>query len=172
MNHFANGLLHPLMTPAHVLILLGLGVWLGQHVPLRLRMPLLAFASFSAIGLALTTTGWIPSVHPAVLACIALGAGAVVALGKDLPPLVRGAFFAAGALAVGLDSGPETGSVAAVIAMLLGTWISLIVCLMNVAYYSSLAAEQKRKWLHIGLRVAGSWIVAISLLVLAFALRK
>ena len=170
-NHFTGGILHPLMTPAHMLILLALGVALGQHVPLRVAVLLRVFAPFAAIALALTATGGIP-LHPAALAIIALVAGAVVAIGRPLAPLAHGALFAAGAVAIGLDSGVETGGAATVITTLLGTWISLLLFLYAIAYYASLAAERKRKWLDIALRVAGSWIAAISLLMLAFALRK
>lgn len=172
MNDFMTGALHPLLTPAHVLILLALGLCLGQHPPLRLRMPLSVFASCSAIGLALTATRWFPGVHPAALAGIALGAGALAACEKELPSSARGALFGVGALAIGSDSGVETGGAAVIVKTLLGTWLGLLIYLMNLAYYASLAAEQKKKWLRIGLRVAGSWIVAISLLVLAFALHK
>ncbi len=172
MNHFMNGFLHPLLTPLHVLILLALGVSLGQRVPLRAGVLLRVFAPVAAVALALTTTGWLPAVHPAVLAAIALGAGAVVAVGKEIPALARGALFAAAALGIGLDSGAETGTAAAVITSLLGTWIGLPVWLYSIAYYSSLAAARKMKWVDIALRVAGSWIIAISLLLLAFALRK
>jgi len=33
-------------------------------------------------------------------------------------------------------------------------------------------AAQKKKWISIGIRIAGSWIFAISLLMIAFALRR
>ena len=171
MNHFMGGVLHPVTTPAHVLILLGLGISLGQHLPLRLRQSLLVFAPLAAVALALTTAFPFTMPQP-VLIGIALCAGAVVALGRPLPPFARGALFAAGALAMGLDSGVETGGVAVVIKTLLGTWLGLLAYLFSIAYYASLAVERKKQWLNIGLRVVGSWIVAISLLMLAFALRK
>ena len=53
-----------------------------------------------------------------------------------------------------------------------GTWLALLLILLNVSHYVSLAAEKNKQWLHIAIRVAGSWILAISLLVLAFSLRK
>ena len=172
MNHFASGALHPLMTPAHVLILLGLGLWLGQHPPLRIKFPMAIFAAFSAAGLGLSATGWIAGVHPAILAGIALCVGIAVAVGKQLPSWLRGGFLAAGALAIGLDSAPEPSTARAVCSTLIGTWLALFLVAVNVAHYTSLAAEKDKQWLHIAIRVAGSWIVAISLLVLAFALRK
>jgi hypothetical protein len=71
-----------------------------------------------------------------------------------------------------LDSGADIGGKPLAIAgTLLGTWVSLGIGLINIAYYVSLAAERERKWIGIGLRIAGSWIFAISLLMLAFALR-
>ena len=56
-----------------------------------------------------------------------------------------------------------------IIKTLSGTWIALVVLVCDIAIYVSLGAEAK--WLQIALRVAGSWIIAIALLVLAFSLR-
>lgn len=172
MNHFTSGVLHPLMTPAHVLVLLGLGLCVGQHPPLRLKVPLIAFAAVSVIALGGTMTGRIAGVHQAILAGVALAAGAVVAIGKPLPIWARAVLCGAGALAIGLDSGADSGSGLAVVSTLLGTWFALMLCVLNGAHYVSLAAEKNKQWIQIGVRVAGSWIVAISLLVVAFALRK
>ena len=54
----------------------------------------------------------------------------------------------------------------------LGTWLAVVMGTVSFAYYISMAAETGKLWLRIGIRVAGSWIVAITLLILAFALRK
>jgi hydrogenase/urease accessory protein HupE len=172
MSSFMTGALHPLMTPSHVIVLLALGLAVGQHVPLRLGMPLKVSAGFSAIGLALTTTGRIAGVHPGCLAGIAFLSGAVVALGKKLPSVVPAILLGAGALAIGLDSGVEKGSGWTMFGTLSGTWVGLLVYLVNFAFYTSLAAEKREQWLQIGIRVAGSWILAISVLMLAFALRR
>jgi len=172
MNQFTSGLLHPWMTPTHLIILLALGLWLGQNVPLRLGLPFKVFAPLSAAALAFTTTGWIPGVPQPILVAVALAAGAVVALELRLPPAAGAALLAAAAVAIGLDSGAESGTPWAIASTLLGTWVSLGLGLVNIAYYVSLAAERKKKWISIGLRIAGSWIFAISLLMLAFAMRR
>ena len=172
MNDVLSGILHPFLTPAHVLILLGLGVLVGQRASLYLNLALAIFLPLSATALALTTTKWIAGVPAPILISIALVTGAAVTLDRRAPSLVCGALIGAAAIAIGLDSGLETGSTAAVIKTLLGTWIGLVLGLGNIVYYASLAAERKRQWMSIGLRVAGSWIVAISLLLLAFSLRK
>jgi hydrogenase/urease accessory protein HupE len=93
----------------------------------------------------------------------------LLALDKDPPPLPFCAISAAAALALGLDSGAEPGPASTIAKTLLGNWISLIVLVYDVAIYVSLGGEAK--WLKVALRIAGSWLIAISLLVLAFSFR-
>jgi Flp pilus assembly pilin Flp len=64
----------------------------------------------------------------------------------------------------------ETGGAAAVAKGLIGTWISINLVAGYLALCVSNGAE--KPWARIAMRVAGSWIIAISLLVLAFSLRK
>ncbi len=172
MNDFWSGALHPLMTPTHLLVLLALALWMGQRSPLRIGAPLAAFSGCAAIGLLLTLTGLCSGIQPTILTGIALVAGALVALELEFPVFARSTLYGVGALVIGMDSGLDSGTRGAVLVTLFGTWMSLTISLMNLTYYVSLAADQPRKWLHVGIRVAGSWIVAISLLMLAFALRK
>jgi urease accessory protein len=161
------------MTPTHLIILLALGLWLGQHVPLRLGLPLKVFAPLSAAALALTATHWIDGVPVAVRVAVALAMGAIVALKAGLPSCAGAGLVAAAAFAIGLDSGVDNGTAPlAGVATLLGTWVSLNLGLINIAYYVSLAAERKKQWIDIGLRIVGSWIFAISLLMLAFSWRS
>ena len=170
MGAFSGGLIHPLITPTHLLILLGLGLWLGQQAPLRLRTPMLVFMPFSAAGLLVTTRLAMPQAWQPVLIGMALCIALLVALSARLPDWMRAPMFAATALAIGLDSGVDAGPSSADIAItLLATWFSLNLCLVNFSYYVSLCPQ--RRWVQIAIRVAGSWIAAICLLVLAFALK-
>jgi hypothetical protein len=73
-------------------------------------------------------------------------------------------------MAIGLDSAVESNSTASAVKTLLGNWIILVVMVCDVAIYVSLGGEAK--WLKVALRIAGSWIIAISLLVLAFSIRR
>jgi len=41
LEGFTSGLVHPLTTPAHVLVIVALGLLLGQQKPLDLKRPLL-----------------------------------------------------------------------------------------------------------------------------------
>ena len=169
VGDFFGGVLHPLTTPAHVLLLLGLGIYLGQQVPLKLKASLFVFVTVSALALGLTTTGLVKTVPPPLIISLALLAGVLVAL--EIPPAAwvsRGLFVLA-ALAVGLDSAVETGTGWVVVKTLLGTWTGLIIIVADLAFYSS--KFTKWQWQRVGLRVAGSWITAASLMILAFALR-
>lgn len=170
VGDYFSGVLHPLTTPEHVLVLLGLGLLLGQHSLLNLKTALTVFVPASALGLALTTTGLIQTVYPPLLIGLALTTGALVALAKSPGIWVCRGLFALAALALGLDSAVESGIALVITKTLLGTWTGLILAVADVAYYASLFNQ--RQWQQVGLRVAGSWITAASFMILAFALRR
>ena len=171
MGEFASGFLHPLLTPPHVLALMAFGLLLGQREPLRLKAPAAVFAGFAAAGLLLSLAGVAAGVYPPVLIALGLCAGGFVVLARPWPPWLLMAVGAAVALAVGLDSGADVGTPAAAAAKILfATWVSLLLFVVNAAFYVSLLP--KVQWVQTGIRVAGSWIVAIALLMLAFALRR
>ena len=170
MNSFYAGLLHPLLTLPHMLVLLALGILLGQRPPLRMKTPLLAFAIGSAAALLLTTRVAIPLSSQHAVMAVALGCGILVAASARLPVGLRAAVAAVAAITVALDSGVDGApTVFATTLTLLGTWISTTVLVANVAYYTSLCPP--RQWVQIALRIAGSWMAAASVLVLAFALK-
>jgi hydrogenase/urease accessory protein HupE len=170
MGDFINGLLHPLMTPSHVLIIVGLGLLAGRRRPFNLKAPMAVFILLSGAALIVASTGRIKAIHPPALSCIALCAGTLLALDRNPSTLPLCALFAAAALLMGLDSAIEPGSSASAIKTTLGNWISLVVPVCDIAIYVSLGGEAK--WLKVALRIAGSWLIAISLLVLAFSFRK
>lgn len=165
-----NGALHPLMSPAHLLVLVGLALHLAQQVPLRLKSPLLTFAPVSAVCLALTLDGRFGVVYQPLLVGLALGLGILVGLEIRLSRLAN--VFVCGLVAacIGLDSGVEELPLAATVKMLLGTWLVINALVAYVAMVASNGADSK--WARTGIRIVGSWIIAISLMVLAFTLRK
>ena len=169
-GHFASGLVHPVTTPVHVLIIAGLGLLAGGRVPLNLKVPMTVFACLSALALLIASGGRIANVYPPLMMCMALFAGALLALEKRLSTMGLCVLFGVAAVLVGLDSGAEAGSTSAVFKTLLGTWIALGVLVFDIAVWVSMAGEAK--WLKVALRIVGSWIVAVSLLILAFFFRK
>ena len=169
-GQIVNGALHPLMTPAHVLILLGLGLLLGTKMPLDLKTPLRVFGPVSAIALILTTSGRVGGIYQPVLVGIAMGIAILVALAWRLPRGVLAVLCAVAALGVGFDSAVESGTAFAVAKTLVGTWLCMNVAVVYLAICASNGAD--KKWARTAIRIVGSWIVAISLMVLAFSLRK
>lgn len=165
-----NGALHPLVSPAHALLLVGLALMIGQRAPLDLGTPMRVFAAVSAIALMLTTGGWITEVYQPVLIVIALGIGGMVAFERSTSALAIQLAAALVAAGIGLDSTAEPGPVFETIKMLLGTWLAM----NGVTAYLAICVSHgsDKAWARTGIRIAGSWIVAISLMVLAFALRK
>lgn len=165
-----NGALHPLVTPSHALLLVGLALMIGQRVPLDLRTPMRVFAMVSAVALLLTTSGWITEIHPPVLIAVALGLGGMVAFERNYHARVIQLASALAAVGIGLDSAAEPGPAFETGKSLLGTWMAMNGVTAYLAICISHGAD--KAWARTGIRIAGSWIVAISLLVLAFALRK
>ena len=91
-----------------------------------------------------------------------------MALEKPVSPLIYRVLTTAVALAIGFDSAPEPSSTGVLIKALAGTGIMVIFLVFDLAYYTRLAMG--RPWLRVGVRVLGSWIIAISFLVLALSL--
>ncbi len=166
-----SGFLHPFLTPTHLLVLLSVGLLLGQRLPLRLQWPLMVFAVFAATGLSVTALHDIAGESQTILIVLGLCSGGLVALAAPLPPWVRLAACAAAGLALGLDSGVDPGTTSVAMArILIATWVSLMLCVGDIAFYSSRLPAYH--WVQTGIRVVGSWIVAIALLMLAFSLRR
>ena len=82
---------------------------------------------------------------------------------SQFSPLIYRVLTTAVALAIGFDSAPEPSSTGVLIKALAGTGIMVIFLVFDLAYYTRLA--MRRPWLRVGVRVLGSWIIAISFLV-------
>jgi urease accessory protein len=161
---FAGGLLHPLLAPAHLVSLIGLGLLAGRGASSARIAMVTAFAA--GLGGGLGAIAWGAGETPAndVLLAAAAACGAIAVLG-----LSGRAWFAAPLAlivgsAVGLDSPPETISMREAVLMLTGTFCGGIAALVFLA---AAAAALARPWQAIALRIAGSWIAAIAILVLA-----
>lgn len=165
LQAFVDGLLNPLTTPAHVLVLLALALLLVRqqgHSAVLLIFGLGLAAGLLAIVLAVETT-------PArtVLLAVAAALGAMVATAwapKSLTVLL--AAMAGSALA--LDSPPQAVTLAEAYATLGGTALGAFAMLLVV---SAVASHAIADWQRLGVRILGSWIAASAILVLAVQLR-
>jgi urease accessory protein len=163
---FYNGLLHPVLVPAHLLALIAVGLLIGQHAPRSSRTSLAVFGV--AVASALAVAAFAAPIVPQWLALVvALAGGLAVAAswsgGWALPVLLAllgGAF-------VGLDSAPDGIEAQQ-------TWLALSGTALGagliVIYFGGLAAWLDRPWQKIAVRALGSWIAACALLVLSLDL--
>jgi urease accessory protein len=166
---FYNGLLHPLLVPAHLLVLIGLGLWLGQQALPRIEAALIAFSLLLAVGLALAAFVAPGAGQTSLLLACALGVGLLVAAARPLPRYATAAVAGLIALLVGLDSAPDAAGTQATLIVLLGVGVGVHLLLLNIVALTSYAHQP---WLKVGVRVLGSWSAASALLVLALALRR
>jgi len=169
-SDIANGAIHPFFNPAQIVVLLGLALLLGRQIPLRVKGPLIVLAASSAIGLGLTLAGFSLGAPIPVLTGIALFLGMLTAIGYGVPDAVILLLCVAAGVSLGLDSGVEKGEPVTIAKVMAGTWISLNLTILYLTLATSNATG--KPWAVTGIRILGSWIVAISLLVLAFALRS
>jgi urease accessory protein len=172
INQFYNGVLHPLLAPAHLLSLLALALMAGQqglrprpweHIGLGLGMALGAMAAAAAGDP--DTDRW--------LWCATLWVGAGVALARPQPRLLRALVGLVVGVCIGLGSADVALRGSPRIAALLGSCMGALILIA----YAALAVEQLLKRVtglvpRIGLRVLASWISACALLMLALSLKQ
>jgi len=159
---FAAGLLNPLLAPAHIVALIGLGLLAG-HSPAASKS-VAAFALGLAAGLGAIAWGVGETPAGDVLLAAAALCGLMAAGGFTTPAWLAAPLALFSGVAFGLDSPPETISLRDAVLMLIGTACGGVVALAATAFAARAVA---RLWHGIALRVAGSWIAAIAILVLA-----
>ena len=160
---FAGGLLHPLLVPAHVLVLLTLGLIAGQQSAAhrRILIPLLPVALIAAVILIVRAAAF--DSQNSLLALCAI-CGLLLALARPLPVIVPGALIAAGGVLLMLDSVPALISVQDTLVALTGTAFSALVLFI---LFVALSARLNQPWQQTGRRIVGSWAAASAILVLA-----
>lgn len=154
---FAAGFAHPFVAAEHLLALLALGILIGRQATRRPLPGLLAglIAGFGAGLLALGT------LQPLIL-LIGLVTGIVLAANLQLSDfIVTGC-----ALIVGLTVGADTDGLTMIAAA--GTVTGVFAVVLNAMAAAEFAAPRLNG---IPLRIAGSWVAAAALLILAFLLR-
>jgi urease accessory protein len=161
---FAGGFLNPLTVPAHLVALLGLGLFVGGRRGVGAPTPLISFAAGLAGGLAAIALGvsQMPAID--VLLAATVVSGLLVALAIALPDALRAGLALIIGTTLGLDSPPQAISLASATTALVGTGLSACLALALVA---AGARTCVRDWQRIGLRILGSWIAASAILVLA-----
>ncbi len=171
---FTDGLHHPFGQAAHIMMILGAGLLLGQREIAAWRGPLYGCLAGLAAGLAGGPLLIAPALEPRLtlaLLLLAVLLGGLVALARPLPAAPFTALLALAGLGLGLDSAPE-GSLQQILAALFGSGFAVIFALLNVTMLAySAGSNARRPWQMIGVRIVGSWIAAAGIMVLALQLR-
>jgi urease accessory protein len=156
--------LHPLATPAHIIALTGLGLVAGRSTQFTRAAIVAAFALGLATGLLAVAQGvGETSAGDALLANATL-CGLAAASGIAAPTALAVPVVFACGIALGLDSPPETISYGEAVATLIASAAGGVAALALTTLATAAAARYRDG---IALRVAGSWVAAIAILVLA-----
>jgi urease accessory protein len=167
---FWNGVLHPLLVPAHALTLLAFGLMTGQQDNAGRLFLLILFPAVLIAAILMIVSAVFPlDIVPTMLLACGAAAGLITALAKPLPRVIPATILAAGGLTLMFDSVPSVVSKRDTILALTGTALAATFTLAIVAYA---VAALARDWQRIGVRIVGSWTAASALLVLALQLTK
>ncbi len=166
-----NGMLHPLFVPAHLLLVIALGLLLGQQ---GVRRNLASAGTYIAGLLGGLTLAW----HGVVLKdgvtqeltvlALAVAVALAVVLAMRLPAWAMASLTLLAGGLLGLDSAQSELAARARAVALFGSGISLYLLML---YPMALAERfQAHHWLRVGVRIIASWITASAMLVLALLL--
>lgn len=164
---FYAHLLDPFVAPSHGLLLVAAALMCGQQGRDGARRGVVAFCIAFACGLIATQFGAMGGVREQVLLAASLVIGAAVCLDRPVGRLVTVLAAAGAGLLLGLDSETAGETPRENALTLAGLASGLFYMLILIA---GLTVGFKKHWHRIGVRIAASWIVAASVLVLALSL--
>lgn len=169
---FYAGVLHPITSPEHIMLLLAFGLLAGQNSRQRCSFLLAVFPVAVLTG-ALASQHWqVPQNMLVINVSTVIAAGIFLAIGRQLPRFVLGLFAAVVGIAFGMANGAAIEGQMAPAAFFSGV---IAVAFLTLAYLMATGdglLKLRQGWINIGLRVAGSWTIAIGVLVLSLASRQ
>ena len=165
-GEFYDGIVHLLVTPADLLMVLALGLLAGQCGKPAARRAMLALPAGWLVG-SLAAAILAPSRELPLATTVSFATlGMLVAANPTLAASLVGAL----GVAVGALHGFASGGTSAAGGLgLAGATLAIFVLVTLIA---ALAASRSALWQRVVLRVAGSWIAAIGLLMLGWILRS
>lgn len=166
IGNFYNGLLHPVLVPAHLLLLVAVGLFFGQQGSKAIQPAVGVFAFATVAGL---TAAWFSITGETETFILVLSAviGLVIAMAPKVALLWYGVIALLAGFLLGIDSAQEALSGKDKLVTLFGSGVAIY---LLVLYPMALAIYSNNKaWQKIGIRIVGSWVAASSLLVLALS---
>lgn len=166
-SSFGNGFLHPLVIPAQVLLIISLGLLIGRQGSRAIQYALLLF--FVSLFPGIFLSQFVTFDAELILSAGAASLAAVVISGYFLPLWCLYAFAILSGLLIGTDSLIEDF----VHKQRYFAWLGSVVGSYVLLIYSSGIAQYLQPLKDgIAIRVAGSWIAASCLLVIALSVLK
>jgi urease accessory protein len=165
---FAAGFVQAPLAPAHLLSLIGLGLLAGRTLACASIVIVAAFALGLSAGLGAIASGVGETPANDVLFVAAGVCGMIAALGWGVPAWLAVPAALVIGCAVGLDSPPDAISLREAVMTLIGTGCGAVAAVMLMT--GAVALIRWAGWA-IAVRVAGSWLAAIAMLVLALRWR-
>jgi hydrogenase/urease accessory protein HupE len=166
---FYGGVLHPLFVPAHLLAIMSTGLLVGQQLPHWHWQAPASYVAGLTVGFAAMISAFAPVPTVEILLAVTATSGALIALARPLPELLGCALAITTGVALALDSPPGVISVREANVILIGTFCGATMLLLAMV---ELTAMLCREWQRIGVRILGSWIAAIAVMVLTLRLAR
>ncbi len=167
LSSFYGGVLHPMLVPAHLVVLLALGLLLGSQAERAAKPAVGLFLLGLVLGLAWLVAREGVSAAPVLMAAAAV-LGVLVAVRLQLPGLLLALVALAVGLSLSLDSDPGVADSSERWLALAGTGLGA--ALVTAAGLFIAEIGSRRAWQGIAVRVLGSWIAASAVMVSALAM--
>jgi hypothetical protein len=169
LGTFYSHLLHPVTVLSHALLLTAVSLMLGQQGRGTARAAVTALGVMFVVGLAMAMAGGLNVVREQVLIIAALIAGGIVCLDRPVPIAFAVLMAAGTGFAIGLDSAVNTtghrNTALAVAGLASGVlYVAVVIAGSTVAV--------KTHWQRVAMRIGGSWIFAVSVMVFALSLAR
>ncbi len=166
---FLQGIWHPIQTPAHIIVIMGLAFLLGQQKQLKitLLLPIMVLLGFVLNHYSLLA--WNTEL---ILLILALICGLLLVLRLKLPLLLTLFLLISCGVILGLDSSPimiPGLGLNSIYSWRLGALITMSLSIFGLAIVAYIL---NKFWNGIILRVAGSWIATSAIFVLTLMIAK
>lgn len=166
IGDFHAGFLHPMTAPEHVIAFVALGILASQMGRPALRALPVAWIA-AAVGAIAAL--WVPMNDAFTLVNILsiIAFGSLIALAWGCPPILLTLLLAITGLTHGLANGSAMASPIKPYLFIPGFLVALVLAVGVGIVAADAALERKVDWMKIAVRVSGSWIAAVGILVLA-----
>jgi urease accessory protein len=167
VGDFYAGLLHPVTALEQAILLFALGLLVGQ-LGQRHQVILPVFWCSLAVGAVVAhLLPFVPGAVGWANLLSLLVVGGLIAAAKELPKYGYWAVALLFGFTHGYDNGVEIAAPTRALVFIPGVVLAAVLVSVYGAVIAGYVVRKKTDWMQIALRVAGSWTVAIGLLVLA-----